>query len=328
LTTLLLRHEDIAPVATPALAYDAVRKALLLEAAGDAVIPPRLNATAPDGWLRLMPAVLGSNGDRPMMGFKAMNLNRSTGVRYVVLLYEAESGELVSIIDAATVTRIRTAAVTVLACEALLGGERLTELGLFGSGYEATSHVEAFKARYPELVSVRVYSPRWERCEAFARRLGQELDVEIEPVREPRLVAAAPVIVLATKTDRPVLASEWVSPGTRLLSIGSTRLDLRELPEDLFARSAQCVCDSPEQVAIESGDVRAALDGGYTARSRLVRLADLLSGTVTAELPPSDLAVFKSVGSAHQDIAVSTAIDSECRKAGRGTDLGAFPLRH
>lgn len=328
MTTLLLRHEDIAPVATPALAYDAVRKALLLEAAGDAVVPPRLNAAAPDGWLRIMPAVLGSNGNRPMMGFKAMNLNRSTGVRYVVLLYDAESGELLSIIDAATVTRIRTAAVTVLACEALLGGDPLSELGLFGSGYEATSHLEALKARHPELELVRVYSPRRERREAFARRLGEALELEVEAVREPRIAAAAPVVVLATKTDRAVLESDWLAPGTRVLSIGSTRPDLRELPEELFARTRVCVCDSPEQVAGESGDVRAALDSGHMEKSRLVRLADLLSGAAAAELPPADLAIFKSVGSAHQDIAVSTAIDSECRKARLGTDLGAFPLRH
>lgn len=325
---LLLRHEDIAAVATPRLAYDAVRKALQLEASGDAVVPPRLNASAPDGWLRLMPAVVGSNGDRPMMGFKAMNLNRRTGVRYLVLLYEAESGELVSIMDAATVTRVRTAAVTVLACEALLGGEPLAELGLFGSGHEAASHLEALKARYPELARVRVYSPRKERREVFAERFGTTLGIQIDAVVEPRDAAAAPVVVLATKAGEPVIDSAWVPSGTRLLSIGSTRLDLRELDERLFARVRWCVCDAPEQMALESGDVRAAIDGGHLEEAQLVRLADVFGGEREVEVPPADLAVFKSVGTALHDIVVSTAIDRACREAGCGTNLGQFPVRN
>jgi alanine dehydrogenase len=325
--TLLLRHEDVEDVASPELAVRAVREALRLEAEGRATVPARLNTAAPQGWLRLMPAVVdGANGAPGAMGFKAMNLNRSTGVGYLLLLYEPGTGELQAIMDAAAVTRARTAAVTALAAEALVQ-DAPTEIGLFGSGYEAESHAVAMKMLWPRLQRIRVYSPRKERREAFARRLAPQLGLDIEAVDDARTAAQAPAVVLATKDTTAVAHADWFDRGTAVLSIGSTRLDLRELDERTFARVDVCLCDSPEQVAAESGDVRAALDGGHLREDQLVRLSDVVARTVALD-PPRDLAVFKSVGTALQDLAVGAAVLEACRSAGRGIELGRFPARH
>jgi alanine dehydrogenase len=323
--TLLLREEDFEDILTWEVAAESLKEAMRLEAEGLTDVPPRLNTGSSESWLRLMPAVLNSEDGHATMGFKAMN--KAESVRYMVLLYNPESGELLSIMDAARLTRVRTAAVTALACQAVQLGE-LEEIGLFGSGYEASSHVEALKALYPGLRRVTVFSPTRENREAFAHRTAEALGLEVEPVEDPASAARASVVVLATKAKTPVAEADWFEPGTLVLSIASTRLDLRELDEKVFARTEWCVCDAPEQVVSESGDVDAALEAGYLRQGQLVRMSDLVAGGGSVEWPPTDLLIFKSVGTALQDLAVGSAVYSRCLEAGRGTDLGVFPVPH
>ena len=322
---LLLRNEEVEELLDWETAAQALAEAMRLETEGAVDVPPRLNTGSPQSWLRLMPAVINSENGASAMGFKAMN--KAEGVRYMVLLYEPESGELISILDAARLTRVRTATVTALACRSVVQ-EGLEEIGLFGSGYEAASHVEAFKALYPSLNKVTVYSPNQERRETFASTTAEDLGLEVEPVSEPRDAAKAPVVILGTKTAEPVVDASWFERGTFVLSIGSTRLDLRELDAATFARTEWCICDAPSQVATESGDVKAALEAGYLGEDRLVSMSELVAGHRSVEWPPTDLLVFKSVGTALQDLAVGNAVYERALKANRGLDLGAFPVRH
>ena len=208
------------------------------------------------------------------------------------------------------------------------GPEPIRELGLFGSGHEASGHAEVFKEVFPELERIVVHSPRAERREAFADRYSELLGIDIVPVEDPAEAAVLPVVVLATKAREVVARADWLRPGTLVLSIGSTRHDLRELDAAAFARARWCVGDSPEQLAIESGDVMAALEGGYLRDERLIKLSDVVAGRRRVEWPPDDLLIFKSVGTALQDLAVSNAVHKAGRAAGRGLDLGGFPVRH
>lgn len=325
--TVLYRDSDLEALLTPQLAVDALEDVFRLEAGHCTTVPGRLNAEAPGGWIRLMPAAIDAANGQSALGFKVMNLNEATGVRYITLLYDAESGDLQAIMDAARLTRIRTAAVTAIACRSLRR-EPLIELGLFGSGHEAQGHAEVFKSVFPELEQIVVHSPRRERRESFARRFSAALGIEITAAEDPREAARPAVVVLATKAKTIVAHSEWFSAGTLLLSIGSTRLDLRELDEATFGRTQWCVGDAPAQLATESGDVKAALDRGFLDGDRLVGLSDVVAGERQVAWPPDDLLVFKSVGTALQDLAVSNAVHRVGVAAGSGFDLGGFPVSH
>src|SRR3954452_17845813 len=108
--TIHLTGEDIRALVTPEVAMGAARQALAAEAAGQVVMPPRLDVDLPTGFLRVMPAAMGN-----VMGLKVMTLVRGLGNRYLLLLYNQASGALVAVIDADEVTRLRTAAITALA---------------------------------------------------------------------------------------------------------------------------------------------------------------------------------------------------------------------
>lgn len=158
--------------------------------------------------------------------------------------------------------------------------------------------------------------------------MSSKLGITVEPTAEPEAAAAQPVSLLATKTTEPVARSEMFPAGAVVLSIGSTRPDLRELDEAAFGRARQCVADAPAQLVKESGDVQAAVAGGFLSESAMVPLADLVAGTAQVEWPPEDLVVFKSVGTALQDLAVSSAVHAAAKQAGIGYDLGWEPVRH
>lgn len=314
---LYLSSGDVAALATPEVAMRAAWAAVGSEESGDAVLPPRLDVDLPRGFLRVMPAALGS-----VMGVKVMTLVRGVGNRYLLLLYAQEQGELVAVLDASEITRLRTAAITVVAGQ-LLCPDGTDHLALIGSGFEAEGHLRAFASTWP-IKTVRVFSPSTERREAFARRLCQELSLEIEPVASTAAaVDGATVAVIATKSQVPVIAGSAFGPGTTVLSIGSTRPDLRELDRATFARASVVLVDSPEQVQRESGDVIEAIASGALGPDHLVAMCEAGNGAL--RLPGGterDLLVFKSVGTALQDLALAGEVLAAAIPAGVGRDLG------
>jgi alanine dehydrogenase len=315
--TLYLGADDIRALITQELALDAAWRSVRAEQVGEAVLPHRLDVDTANGFMRLMPAALGD-----VMGTKMMTVVRGTGNRYLLLLFSQENGELTAVLDAGELTRRRTAAVTVAAGQ-LLCPAGVEQLAVIGSGFEAEGHLSAF-AEVWNLGAVRVYSPSAERREAFARRMADALGIEVTPVAEvAEAVEGMPAVVLATKAREPVVDGDAFAPGAAVLSIGSTRLDLRELDERAFERSAVVLVDNAEQVRSESGDVSSAIGCGAIEDRRLVPLSAAASdpGAIAIE-DGRDLLTFKSVGTALQDLALAGELVEAAKASGRGRELG------
>ncbi|MGY1812281.1 ornithine cyclodeaminase family protein [Blastococcus sp. SYSU D00820] len=315
--TLFLDGGDIRTLATDDVCRGAARFALEAETAGRTQLPPRIDVPSATGFIRTMPAVLDD-----VMGLKIMTLVRGVGNRYVVLLYSVASGELLGIFDADELTRLRTATYTAVAAELMVEAPP-RRLAVVGSGFEAEGHLRAL-ARMWSLDSVQVYSPSPERRAAFADRMSQELGLAVQPAAGvDDAVADAEVVVLATKATQPVLDGAALRRGTTVLSIGSTRPDLRELDRTTMLRSATVVVDDPTQVLAESGDIIAGCADGDLDPGRLVAVSRLARdpGLLRRE-PDRDLLTFKSVGTALQDLALARAVLDVARLGGHGRELG------
>jgi ornithine cyclodeaminase/alanine dehydrogenase len=253
---------------------------------------------------------------------KVMTLVKGLGNRYLLLLYSQPSGDLIAVIDAAEVTRLRTAATTALAAE-MLAPAGTKQLGLLGSGFEAESHLRLLAGVWP-LERVLVYSPTPERRQAFATRMSEELGLSVTAVEHPEeAVGEAKVSVLATKATTPVVDGSAFPPGAVVLSIGSTRPDLRELDRNAFGRACALLVDDAQQVRRESGDVIDALGCGALTGDHIVSMAALDgdSGCLRAE-GARDLLAFKSVGTAVQDLALAGSVLRAASAEGRGRELG------
>ena len=287
----------------------------------DARYPARVIARGGGNFLRLLSGVPGDGG---LMGVKT--ITGAMGVRqfsYLISLFDQASAELVALLDGNSITGYRTAATSALAADLLAPAGPLT-VGVLGSGFEATKHVQALAA-VRELKSVQVYSPRPESRERFARELN-DLGTAIVPVTSPEAaVAGTSLVICAARSydETPILLGRWLEPGMTVVSIGSTVREQREVDAEVIARADVVIADVLEEVLHDSGDLIAAREQGIEPTG-IASLADLVQGRVPGRTGAGQVVLYKSVGSGLQDLAVAAMCVARAEAAGLGASL---PIR-
>ena len=122
-----------------------------------------------------------------------------------------------------------------------------------------------------------------------------------------------------TGANGPVaLEGAWLRDDAHLNTIGATAPVLREVDPETFARAATIVVDT-EHAAPECGDIIAAEQAGAWDERRVTTLAQLVGGGTP--LAREGLTVFKSVGTAVQDLAAAAAVARVARERGLGREL-------
>ncbi len=272
----------------PALMQEIARAAEDMTA-GLLSAPPRQAVPFPGGAIMLsMPATAGDVGIHKLVNVAPDN--RALGlptVNGMVSVYDGKTGRLRLLLDGPTVTTRRTAAVSMLAVSRLQpGGPR--HATIFGTGTQATGHVQALLELYPDLrIDVIGHAPG--RAGSFARACGDSRVRDVDQV-DP----ATDLVVTATTSAVPVydLPSR---AGRLVIGVGAYRDDLAEIGARTLAGS-HLFADDPEGARHEAGDyLQADVDW-----SRVRSLAGLL-----ADGPPEGAAVFKSVGCAAWDLAAA-----------------------
>jgi ornithine cyclodeaminase/alanine dehydrogenase len=201
--------------------------------------------------------------------------------------------------------------------------ERPRTLAVIGSGFEADGHLRAL-TRLWSFDMINIFSPSAERREAFAARMSADLMFKVTAVDSPgAAVGDAELVMLATKSRAPVVDGGQLCPGAVVLSIGSTRPNLRELDSGTMRRTGTLVVDDPKQVASESGDIMAGLAEGDLRLDQFVSVAEASEqGDLLRRSEGRDLLTFKSVGTALQDLALAELLLEAALAQGRGRPLG------
>src|SRR5438128_12541606 len=213
---LLLREEHVTELLDIETAIAAVEEVLRDQAEGQATNRPRYRVAMPASQLHVMAA-----GDKRLgvTGLKVYTASRK-GARFLVLLYDAESGDMLAMIEADRLGQMRTGAASGVATK-YMARESADVLGVYGSGWQAESQVMAVCAAR-QLRQVRVYSRNAEKRAAFARRMASLVRCEVVAVEQPEAAAqGCSIIVTATSAREPVLNGEWVEPGTHINAAGS-----------------------------------------------------------------------------------------------------------
>ena len=265
--------------------------------------PPRSLARGEHCWIRTLTAV--PPGSR-YMGAKMFGVGPEFQVNYAIILVEQNSGLIHGIVDGALVTSLRTAALSALAVDRLAAKGRIT-LGVLGSGEEARTHIDAI-ASIRQINQLKVYSPTVENRRACANHFADTLGIQASAVDKPEdAVRHADVVVAAARShdEAPILFGSWLSPDTMVVSIGSTLAEQREIDTSVVEVCDLIVCDAVDEVVNETGDMIAATQAGIAFADKLVPLNDLMSGLCNSRLQSIRLPMFKSVGSAIQDIVVA-----------------------
>lgn len=316
--TLLLDHGDVSEVASMAMAIEAMEHAYSLAGEGQAGVPRRYDIPLSKGWLRLMVVEVPGLG---VFGYKAMNLHPGEGVRYAVYIYDAATGALDAIVDAKQVTALRTAACAAVATDRLAPA-KVQRMALIGTGAEARTQLLAMEAvRTPRTVAVHSRSEA--NVARFIDEMAPKVTAELSPcVSVDEAVAGAELVVLATKSESSVLRGAHLHPGMHINSVGAARLDQRELASDVFPGVHLTVCDEVDLVSREAGDVSEAVAAGTFAPESAMSLAELVRGG--ASRGDGQVTLFKSVGSALQDLALAVRIVEAVRAKGLARGVEGF----
>jgi ornithine cyclodeaminase len=317
---LFLSASDVARLLPMRECMTAVAGALEALARGDGINPLRDITWLPGGAgaLGTMPAYLeGAMGAKVISVFPG---NHDVGLEShygVVVLFETERGLPLAVVDASSVTAIRTAAASGVATRAL-AREAASELALLGSGVQAASHLEAMLvARAVE--RVRVWSPNEDRARAFAEREGERHGVPVAVAATAEdAVRGADVVCTVTSAREPVLRGEWLSPGAHVNAVGACSPPARELDAAAVARSRFFV-DRRESALAEAGDFLLAREEGAVTDDHIRgELGDVLAGRVAGRTSEADVTVFESLGIGVEDVASARYLYDEATRAGAG----------
>lgn len=303
---------------------DVVADALRTLAEGRAQNPLRTGMRLPDdGILGLMP---GSMATPPALGLKIVAVFPSNhGTRYdshqgLVVLFDTSNGSPRAILDAATITKIRTGAASGVATR-LLARENAGDLAVIGSGVQATSHLAAMAVARP-LRRVRVWSPNADRCAAFAKRESERHGIDVEVAASAhQAVDGADLVCTTTTSAEPVVRGSWLAPGAHVNAAGSSVKSDRELDTDAVSRSRLFV-DRRESTVNEAGDYLFPLaEGAITEEHILGEIGDLLLGRSEGRRNDDEITLFKSLGLAVEDLSTAAYLVERARASGRGIEV-------
>ena len=319
---LLLVESEIASLLRMEELIDLMERTLAEFSSGRALQPLRIALPIEKhaAFLGAMPAYLAMDD---ALGVKLVTFAERNAARGMpthlatVLLFDAETGALLAIMDGRLITEMRTAAVSAAAARALArsGGETLA---LIGSGVQARSHLMAFRC-VRTISRVRVWSPTREHREAFARAEYERTPVPVDAVDSAEAaVRGADLVVVATSSRSAVVQGEWLSPGAHVTGIGAFRPDWRELDAETVRR-ARVYVDSRAGAAAEAGDlIQAQREGAIGPHHVRGEIGEVFAGTLVGRSDEREITLFKSLGMAVEDVATARHVYRLATERGAG----------
>lgn len=259
----------------------------------------------PAGSVLIMPAWRA--GQR--LGIKMVNVfpgNAARGLpalHGVYTLFDAATGVPLAQLDGSELTTRRTVAASALAASYLARADS-KRLLVIGAGRLASAMPEAMRAVLPGLAVVRIWARNAEAARALARRLSAD-GIDAEAVDS--LEAAAPeadIVSSATMATTPLVQGDWLRPGTHVDLVGGFTPAMREADGPALRRARVFV--DTEEALIKAGDiVQAAAEGHFALEALQGTLQQLCRGEKPGRRSDTEITLFKSVGTALEDLAAA-----------------------
>ena len=313
---LFLNDKEVADLLPMNECIDVLDKAFAHAGAGQVDNRPRNRIRMPGGFFHFMVA---SDQGQGVFGYKAYP-SFAGGAKMIVMLYDYETGELLSCMEGGRLGQIRTGAASGLATRYMSNQEAAT-VAVIGSGFQARTQLEAVCA-VRDIKGVKVFSRREERREAFAKRSIENLDVDVKAGGTAQeCVEGADVVIVITSAREPALLGEWLSPGAHVNAAGGNHWMRREVDEETVLRSEVIVVDDLEQAKIECGDLIWLEPRGSFRWDMANKLQDVVAGRVNGRPSLDSITLFESMGLALEDIAAAHLVYTKAREQGIGQEL-------
>lgn len=317
---LLLREEDVRRLLTMPDTIAVLEQAFGAMADGCVDNRPRNRIMLTNGVLNILACAAPTLG---ILGYKTYTAFRE-GVRFVVMLFSAQDGQLLAMIEADWLGRVRTGATSGLATK-YLAHPGATAVGLIGAGSQAVTQLMGVCA-VRNISVAYVYSRTPQACKIFCDEMTRVLGLQVIPVTSARqAVEVADILITATSSSEPVLYGEWLKQGCHINAIGSNWANKREIDLSTLQRSYLIVTDSQDQAREEAGDLIIPANEGLFDWNRVYELCEVVGAHGPQRDSLENITLYKGLGIALEDIATAAHVYKLARENGLGQDLHFLP---
>jgi alanine dehydrogenase len=313
---LVLRESDVRSLLSMHDTLVVLKDAFKAQAKGVVINAPRNRLILPQGVLNILAAAAPTFG---VLGYKTYTAFRE-GVRFVILLFSVQDGQLLAIIEAEWLGAIRTGAASALATKYMARPDSRA-VGLIGAGKQAVTQLMGICAVLP-ISSVYVYSRNFQRSAVFCREMTHLLKVEVVPVAHAReAVEGADIVITATSAREPILVGQWLSPGCHINAIGSNWANRREIDSTAVQYCSVIVTDSLEQARAEAGDFILSAEEGVFDWGRVHELAEVIEAGHVVRTTAEEITLYKGLGIALEDVVTAAHVYHLACQRGVGEQL-------
>lgn len=312
---IYLSENDVDRVLGMDACIEALDQAFQEAAAGRITLRPRVRATLPQAMLHVLPAASERLG---RMSVKCYATTRS-GARFVLLLFDATTSDLLAVMEADRLGQRRTGAASGLATRRMARRDA-SICAILGTGWQARSQAEAI-ARVRKLKEIRAWGRDRGRLIDFCGEVAKATGVAVQPaVSAEAAVRGAHIVTTATSAAQPVLKGAWLSPGVHVNAVGSNRSDRREIDDEVVARADIIVADSVEQARLEAGDLLLAVppEDALPPVTRAIELSAVVAGRHPGRTDDRAITLFKSLGIGLEDLAAASLVFDRAVASGVG----------
>lgn len=317
---LVLNREQVEALLDRDALLAALTPAMVELSAGRVSMPQRVAAQVPEapGLLGVMPAYLPASRTLSckLVSVFPNNAERALPTHQAALmLFDADTGGPLAVMDAASITTLRTAAGSALATR-LLAREDAAVLLILGSGVQAKAHGLAV-ARVRQLKEIRVAGRNPQRAGALSRELGERLQVKAQALSiGPDAFRGADIVCATTHAEEPVVKGAWLAPGMHVNSVGLNQKG-REVDAEAVKRALVVVESRPAALAPPPSGANELVGAAIHAE-----IGEILAGSRPGRSGPAEITLYKSVGVALQDaVAARLAYDTALER-GVGLEVG------
>lgn len=329
----LLVRSDIEQLLCYRQCIDEMRAAMITTSQRDCLLPLRQFMPIPrrSGKLGLMPGYLG--GDDDCFGVKIVSkFERPSGDPHgshvgAVLLFSADTGLPVALLEGGVLTAIRTASMTAAATDAL-ANVSARHLLIVGAGEEAWHHARALLCVRP-FETVSIWARNTDRAEQLVNRLAAA------PLPQGALhtpswrvahdlegsFSTAEVICTVTSAKEPFVSGEWCQPGQHINLVGSAIPTTAEV-DDLVVCRSRFFVDYREAAFAAAGELKAAISRGVITEAHVCgEIGEVFAGSIAGRVHDDDITVYKSLGVTTQDLAAAMRVWREAERNDVGSTI-------
>jgi ornithine cyclodeaminase len=297
-----------------------VETAMRTVSRGGAQLPLRIGVS-PVGTQNKMVVMPGYLDEPASMGAKVIavypaNARRGLSSHMgVIVLFDVREGVPLAMIDASSITGMRTAAATAVATRAL-SPDDACDLTIIGTGEQAAAHLHAISL-VRRLRTVRIWGRSRDHARAFAEREASSVECRIDVCETIRdALAGADLVCTTTSSQEPIVQGAWIARGAHVNLVGASVPSAREVDDALVKQSSFFVDYRPSALA-QAGELLSAM-GADAANHIRGEIGEVLNGVVPGRTDEFEITVYKSLGIAAQDLVTAQEVYRRAKAEGAG----------